>query len=627
MVSTLHAVVIPNSLFSHNAVLQRDMPVPIWGTATSGDTVTVQFDGQAASTVAENGKWMVKLAAHPAGGPFNLTIADNDNSITLTNILVGDVWVASGQSNMEDPLAPTYWASPVKDWKNEVAAADYPQIRQYKVAKVASLDSVGDVNGTWKVCSPSTAGEYTAAGYFFARDLQRSTKVPVGILFSAWGGTVAEAWTSPDSLKSIPDFSDALEAVSHFRAGQFPHILEEWYRANDPGSSAQPPWMAPAFDSSNWKPMKLPTYWQHSSLPNFNGIVWFRKEIILPESWTGKSALLNLGAIDDQDTTWVNGVRVGAMFGFADRRIYSVPATVLKPGSNLIAIRVLDTGGLGGVCGAAEDMNLEIPGVSQIAPIPLAGEWQFRETVAFSKLPPQPANPEANANTVTILYNSMIKPLLPYAIKGVIWYQGESNDDSDARARQYRKLFPLLISDWRFHWGIGDFPFLFVQIAPYKAMTPEIREAQFLTLKATTNTAMVVITDGGDPNDIHPANKQIVGARLAQAARALVYGEKIEGSGPLFESMKIKGKKAVLQFGHVGGGLVAQGGELQGFVICDQNKIFVPAKAVIKGRTVVVSSDQVSHPVAVRYGWTNVPEVNLYNKDGFPASPFRTDVD
>jgi sialate O-acetylesterase len=315
------------------------------------------------------------------------------------------------------------------------------------------------------------------------------------------------------------------------------------------------------------------------------------------------------------------------MFSFADVRTYVVRGGVFKPGRNVITVRVLDTGGQGGIYGKAENMKLELPGNSDMAPVDLAGEWQYHETAPLAKLTPMPPNPSSNPNVVTALYNAMIVPLQPFPIKGVIWYQGESNDDSDKRARQYRTLFPVLINDWRQHWGIGSFPFLFVQIAPYKDMSPEIREAQLLPLEKVPGTAMAVLTDAGNAENIHPADKQTVGVRLALAARALAYHEKIEYSGPLFKSMKIRGHKAILRFTHLGGGLVAKGGILKGFTVAGADKQFVPAQTKIKGDKIVVASDLVANPVVVRYGWSNVPDVNFYNQAGLPASPFRMDVD
>ncbi len=623
------AAVAPNSLFSDNAVLQRDVALPVWGTAADGEQVTVEFDGRTASTVAKNGQWQVRLKAHGAGGPYTLRIAGADNSVTLTNVLVGDVWLASGQSNMQYLLGANWWATHMTNGEAEKAAASHAQIRQFRVPTVPSFNPIADVKGNWSLFSQPTAPDYSAVAYYFARDLQPAVKVPIGILFSAWGGTIAEAWTSAEALKKMSDFTNALEAIHDTSPEQFAKKLAAFYAQNDPGSAAQPAWSAAALDDRQWATMTLPTYWQRAGLPDFNGIVWFRKEITVPAAAAGQAAILHLDSVDDQDTAWVNGVPVGASHSHMVTRHYPVPAGVLQAGKNVIAVRVLDTGGLGGLCGKADKMNLEILSAAPIPPISLAGEWRYRATTALAKLPPVPANPAGNPNVVTVLYHGMIEPLQPFPFKGVIWYQGESNDDGDGvtRPRQYRTLFPLLIADWRRHWGLGDFPFLFVQIAPYKLMTPEIREAQLLTLKKAPNTAMAVITDAGDANNIHPTDKQTVGARLAVAARALAYGEKIESSGPLYQGVKFKDGQGILRFTHLGGGLVAKGGDLTGFTLCGADKKFVPAHAVIRGQTVVVSSDQVAQPVAVRYGWSNVPDVNLYNQAGLPASPFRTDVD
>lgn len=620
------ANVQPNSLFSDNAVLQRNQRVPVWGTAASGERVSVKFAGQKISTVAKDSSWRIWLKPVQAGGPFTMTITGDNDSLTLTNILVGDVWLASGQSNMQFPIGPSWWSTPMSNWEKQVATVDDPQIRQFFVPMAASYHVVPDVKGNWAVCSSNTAASFSAVGYYFAHELQKDVKVPIGILFSAWGGTVAEAWTSEDSLKKMPAFAGALSAIQGVDKIPYTKVLAEWYYTNDPGSSAMPAWSDLSFDAQSWPTMKLPSYFQNAGLPNFNGIVWFRKEINLPDSWAGKSATLQLGPIDDQDTTWVNGVQVGGMFSFADMRNYPVPASALRPGRNVITVRVLDVGGLGGLYGEAENMKLVMADDASKVSIDLSGDWQYHATTALTNLPPVPRNPAGNPNVVTVLYRGMIEPLEPFPFKGVIWYQGESNDDTQKRALQYRDLFPWMIKDWRRHWDLGKFPFLFVQIAPYKDMTPEIRESQLLTLEQVPNTAMAVITDAGEADNIHPRNKQIVGARLALAARALAYGERIEYSGPLYKSIKIKGNKAVLRFTHAGSGLTTQGGPLKGFTIAGPDKQFVPAEAEIDGNTVVVTSDKINKPTAVRYGWNNVPDVNLYNKEGLPASPFRTDV-
>jgi sialate O-acetylesterase len=371
--------------------------------------------------------------------------------------------------------------------------------------------------------------------------------------------------------------------------------------------------------------MELPVFWEKAGLPDFDGIVWFRRTFDLPASWAGGDLELHLGAIDDDDTTWVNGVQVGATIGYDIPRVYRVPAALLKAGANVIAVRVLDTGGNGGIWGGGRDtMRLASSKVADLAPIPLTGPWQWKVSVSFADVPRPPLDYRASPAGPGVLYNGMIAPLLPYSIRGVVWYQGEANV---GREKQYRTLFPTMIADWRRVWGEGDFPFLFVQIAPFRDMTPEIREAQLLAWQRTPNTAMAVTIDCGDAADIHPAHKQPMGARLALAARALAYGEKLEYSGPVLQSMRSMGGRAVLSFTHLGGGLVAKGGPLIGFMIAGPDKVFHPARAVIEGDTVVVSAEQVPQPFAVRYGWANVPEGNLFNAAELPASPFRTDVE
>jgi sialate O-acetylesterase len=624
IVSAAHAEVTPNSLFADNAVLQRAKEIPVWGTARDGETVTVEFAGQSDSTVAKDGKWVVRLKPMQANAtPQTLTIR-GDNIVTLKNIVVGDVWVASGQSNMERQLGLRAGQQPIENWKAEVAAADHPLIREYYVPEHLAYTPAADAGGQWRVCSPQTVAEFSAVGYLFARDLHDAEKVPIGVLFTAWGGTPAEAWTSAEALKTMPDFKTDMDllqqAASDPESAQAKYYkqLARWYADND---SAATDWSSKTFAAEGWKTMQLPTAWESAGLPDHDGVVWFRRVVQLPADWKGKAAVLHLGPIDDQDTTWVNGVQVGATQGWDIPRNYEIPAGVLQAGRNVIAVRALDTGAPGGFIGNAADMKLETADGLQL---PLAGDWSFRETISLAKASPMPRSLSNNPNVPTVLYNAMLAPLQQFPIKGAIWYQGEANND---RARQYQTLFPLMISDWRRAWGCGDFPFLFVQIAPHRDMKPEIREAQLLTLKKSPNTAMVVTADVGDAVDIHPTRKGPVGARLALAARALAYGEKVEYSGPLFDKVEFKPAAAVVSFTHVGGGLVSQGGELRGFTIAGADKKFVPAQAEIEGNTVVVWSKQVSTPTAVRYGWANVPDVNLFNKEGLPASPFRTDAE
>jgi sialate O-acetylesterase len=621
------AEVKPNSLFSDNAVLQQGISLPVWGTAREGEPITVDFAGQRVSTVARGGKWLVRLRPLAVNDLPTDLIIHGDNVVTVKNIVVGEVWVASGQSNMERQLGPRGGQPEIDHWKEEVASANYPLIREYYVPEVLSPGPKTDVNSQWTVCSPQTVKDFTAVGYFFARDLFKAKKVPVGILFTAWGGTVAEAWTSAASLKSMPEFRPAIQAVEAAAApapgatGDLPTQFAAWYAKNDPGSKAGQEWSASLLSTADWQTTAVP--WTYPD--SFDGVMWLRKEINLPPAWAGKAATLDLGPIDDMDTTWVNGVLVGRGDSWQLPRHYPVPAGLLKAGRNVIAIRALDTGGVGGLMGSPDAYQLVAADPGAPAPLPLAGPWLTKlgfELKNASPLPGSSSSSSINPNTATVLFNSMIAPLLPFPIRGVIWYQGESNQD---RAQQYRTLFPLMIADWRKDWGIGNFPFLFVQIAPFNGMRPEIREAQFLTLQKSPNTAMAVTTDIGDANNIHPAHKEPVGARLALAARALAYGERIEYSGPLYQSMRTQGSRVTLTFTHIGDGLVAKDGALKGFTVAGPDGKFVPAQAEIQGSAVVVSSPQVPNPTAVRYGWDFVPDVNLFNSEGLPASPFRTD--
>ncbi|HEX3905768.1 MAG TPA: sialate O-acetylesterase [Polyangia bacterium] len=644
-ISAAHAAVTPNPLFADHAVLQQATKVPVWGTAAPGEAVTVEIAGQSASTTAgADGKWLVRLAPLRAGGPFTLAISGT-NKVVLTDILVGEVWVAGGQSNMERQLGLRVGQQPIVDWEKEVAAADHPQIRHFGVAQEKSLTPLTTVKGQWSVCTPEAVKDFTAIGYFFGRDLQAARHVPVGLIHASWGGTPAEAWTSEAGLRSLPDFADTSGQLKMLLADpvaarrQYEARLETWFIANDSGSAEGRSWRDPALDAGDWKTMTLPTLWEDAGEPDLNGVVWFRKTLELPAGAATATAELDLGMVDDIDTTWVNGVKLGSTFGYNVVRKYPVPVGALKPGRNVIVVRVLDTGGGGGIWGdqklqlvfkdkAPEGLRTASLGPAPAAapvlqPVALSGPWRYRIGMKLEDAPPPPTGVTGDVMTPTVLYNGMIAPLLPYAIRGVIWYQGEANV---RREQQYRSLFPATIADWRQAWG-QDLPFLFVQIAPFREMTPELREAQLLTWQHTPKTAMVVTTDCGDANDIHPPHKQPVGARLALAARALAYGERIEYSGPVFDAVKVQGGKATLRFTHLGGGLVAKGGgALKGFTVAGADKVFHPAHAEIRGKTLVVTSDAVPQPAAVRYGWANVPDGNLFNKAGLPASPFTTDA-
>lgn len=625
-INIARADVVPASLFCEHAVLQQGMPIPVWGTADENEKVTVALAGQTVSTVAHGGKWSVQVGALPAGGPHVLTITGK-NRIDIADILIGEVWVCGGQSNMERQLGLRDGQQPIKNWQEEVAAADFPQIRHFGVAQHLALDPQDRVDGHWLVCTPLTVPEFTAVGYFFGRALHLARGTPIGLIHSSWGGTPAEAWTSTEGIARLPELADVaatLERVRRDPAGaraEFESSLARWYEVNDAGSDPRKPWSAESLDTTAWPVMRLPVFWEKSGLPDFDGVVWFRREIDVPAAWSGREEELHLGAIDDIDSTWVNGHFVGGTDLWTTPRIYRLPAGTLKSGRNVIAVRVLDTGGGGGLWGGGDAMRLAC-GIDQAHPIPLDGEWHYKASVLAPNAPPPPTDPSVSSGTPTVLYNGMIAPLLPYAIRGVIWYQAEANS---GQPRLYRRLFPNLVADWRRAWGQGNFPFLYVQVAPFKGTPPEIREAQRLSLAKIPNSAMTVTLDVGDADDIHPSDKKPVGERLALAARALAYGEKIEYSGPLFESLHITGQRAVLKFSHIGGGLVAKEGGLKGFTIAGRDEVFHPARATIVGDAVEVTADEVPAPTAVRYGWANAAEGNLFNHAGLPASPFATD--
>jgi sialate O-acetylesterase len=620
-------------LFTDNMVLQRNVSAPVWGWAEPGTRIKVEVAGKSASAIADaSGKWLAKLPALPVGGPYTLHLT-GPTTIDLKNILVGDVWICSGQSNMEMGIGA------VHNGAQEIASADYPQIRLLTVQKKVSLSPQDTFSGHWDVCTPQTVSAggwagFSAVGYFFGRELQAHLKVPIGLIHTSWGGTPAEAWTSAEALRKLPDFTARVAQVEEARAlaakGQldYEHQLDQWWSDNDPGTKQG--WDRPEADVSAWKTMTLPTAWEKAGLPDFDGTVWFRREVTVPDSSVGKEAILHLGPIDDMDTTYVNGVRVGGLNTYDVDRSYKLSVGTLKSGKNIITVRVLDTGGAGGIYGKPEQMSLECGDGSQI---PLNGDWQYSVSAELKQLRPPPINHAANdPNVSTVLYNGMVAPLIPFAIRGAIWYQGETNA---GRAFQYRSLLPAMIRDWRDRFGVGEFPFLIVQLANWQARQTvpgddawaELREAQALTAKTVGHSAIAVITDLGDAGDIHPKDKQDVGKRLALQALVVAYGEKhLVSSGPVYKEMKKTGNILHLTFDSNGGGLVTKdGANLEGFAIAGADRKWVWGEARIVGNEVQVSSPSVPDPVAVRYAWHINPLGNLYNKEGLPAGPFRTD--
>jgi sialate O-acetylesterase len=653
-----HADVKLPGLISDGMVLQQKARVRIFGTAAPGEAVTVSFRDQTLHAIAgPSGDWQVQLSPLTGGGPPATLTVQGKNQLTIHDVLVGEVWVCSGQSNMEFTLGGAQTGSA------DISKSTDPELRFFTVGRDISAVPQSDVaGGAWKSANPSNSGGFSAVGYYFARELRATRHVPVGMISSSWGGTVIEAWTRKETLLASGTPASAFKAVDEHSPGyvtalaHYQSELAKWQAAGSPQYYEDPgrapltaDWAEARTDDSGWRSINAPGAWELSGIPeleNLDGGVWFRRTITLSPTATGKSGLLSLGAIDDHDTTFVNGVQVGATgaettTAWTTPRQYAIPVGVLKPGPNLIAIRVWDTGGNGGLSGPAEKMSLRVgPTGGSGETISLAGSWRYRIEAAHPSNPGAPPNAQ-NPNAPSVLYNGMIAPLTPYTIKGALWYQGESNAYN---AVAYRSQMPALISNWRKDFGIRDLPFLMVQLAPFMAINPQpedtdwakLREAQLMATYALPGVGMAVITDVGDPANIHPTRKAPVGARLALLARHMAYGEKIVDRGPVYKEVKIAGDVATLTFDSAGGGLIARetdsagrpvsAGALVGFSVAGADGKFVWADARITGRdTVTVHSPAVPHPVAVRFGWANYPVVNLYNAEGLPASPFRTD--
>jgi len=633
-------------LVGDNMVLQRDQPLKIWGWAAAGEKVTVTFRGQSLSAVTnDKGEWSVTLASQQAGGPFDMKITAS-NQIALKNILVGDVWLASGQSNMEFPVSMQHGFGGVINEAAEVAAAHYPQIRLFTVKHNISLSPLADVDSTgWWETTPDTVKQFSAVAYFFARDLYQRYHVPIGLIHSSWGGTPAECWTSKGTILKFDDFSDVMKRVAAVTPRQWSdydnYIAQKnaWYgqhKADDRGTvNGKPVWAGADVDDSDssWQTTVMPKPWPTRILKDFDGTVWYRKHIQLNNAQLKQDGNLHLSHWVVKDTTYVNGHEVGASSREEISREYHVPAEYLHVGDNVITMRVIGHSDSGnGFVGSYVDPADVFMTVGE-QKIPLAGEWKVRPGPDLADLPDLPAVAEFRTNfplTPTVLFNAMIAPLEAFKIKGAIWYQGEANASKPA---QYRKLFPAMIKDWRSAWG-NDFPFLFVQLAgfgreeaqPAEYQWAELREAQDKAL-SLPNTGMATAIDVGDASDIHPRNKQEVSRRLALVARHLVYQDKVQASGPRYKSMAMDGNNVRVQFAEVGSGLQAQNGnELRGFSIAGADGKYVWAKAKIVGNEVIVNNDTVTAPKAVRYDWGNTPQGNLYNKDGLPALPFRTDA-
>jgi sialate O-acetylesterase len=615
-------------MFGDNMVLQRGKTDRIWGWTEPGKTVHVEIAGRAATAVAgPDGRWEAQIQPPPAGGPYSVSIT-GPQSVVLHEVLVGDVWLCGGQSNMALGLGVT------RDGAKEVAAANHPEIRLYRVEQHPSYSRTANPEGQWQICSPETAGKngfggFSAVAYFFARRLQEDLHVPIGVIQDCVGGTPAETWMSPETLAGMADFSAAIKEMDRLRGlggPEYGNYIMHWYDEYDAGSKGDA-WAATGFDDSAWKTVHLPGGFAELGVSDTPSVCWFRKEIVLPDPLPPGKAVLYLGVIEKMDTAYINGKWVGASSWVENPRVYWIADGLLKPGKNLLTVRVFKLKPDGGFLVKPEDLRLELGDKTKV---PLAGEWKGAVSVDARPPHPLPLGFENYPTMPTVLFQGMIEPVAPLAIEGAIWYQGEANAD---RAHQYRTLLPAMIGDWRRVFGQGDFPFYIVSLpafmhrrdAPGDDAWAELREAQAMTARSVTNSGLAVTIDTGDPDNIHPKDKRIVGERLALCALAGAYGEKVAFAGPTFTSAEAVAGAMRIHFRNADGGLVAKGGKLEEFSVAGADRKWSWADARIDGNAIVVSSSMVPEPRAVRYAWQSNPAATLYNGAGLPAVPFRSD--
>lgn len=616
-------------MFGDNMVLQRGKPDPVWGWAKPKEVITVEMAGYIAKAVAgADGRWQAEIKPPAPGGPYTLKIIGPDQTVEFHEVLVGDVWLCGGQSNMELGIEH------VNNAAGEIKDANHPEIRLYIVRDHVSYSPAKIPNGTWKICSPETIreggwGGFSAVAYFFGRRLQERIHVPVGLIEDCVGGSPVESWMSPATLRKVGGYDRQLDEMDRLRAKGGPEygsFLMHWLDEYDMGLKGQT-WAAPDLNDSDWQTVHIPGAFPEMGLADVPCVCWFRKEITLPDPLPAGRATIYLGSIEKMDTTYINGHWVGASSWVENPRVYDVPAEVLKPGTNVIAIRIFKWKSKDGFLSNPDILRL----MAGDTVVSLAGEWKGK--LSFNAKPPHPMplDFENYPTMPAVLYLGMIDPVAPLAIKGAIWYQGEANF---TQADRYQKLLTAMIGNWRDLFDQGDFPFYIVSLPAFMQHRSEpdgtdgwtaLREAQTLTAESVPNCGLAVTVDTGDANNIHPKNKVPVGDRLAYCALAKTYGEKIPYQGPTFSSMKHLPGALKLNFAHTDGGLVVKGGELGEFSIAGRDRKWYWANARIEGDSVIVSSPEVPDPVAARYAWQANPLATLYNKAGLPAVPFRTD--
>jgi len=614
-------------MFGDNMVLQRGKANRVWGWAKPGQTIRVEIAGQTAVAVTgPDGRWQAEVKVPAPGGPYTVTITGPEQSVVLHEVLVGDVWLCGGQSNMELGLSRT------RNGDDEIKSANHPEIRLFKVQQHVSYSPTAVVQGSWKICSPQTVAEgtgFSAVAYFFGRELQDKLHVPIGLIQDCWGGTPAESWMSPESLHQLKDFDVPLAEIGrlHAKGGpEYGSFLMHWLDEYDVGLQSNT-WAAVDLDDAGWKPVQIPGGFAELGVADVPSICWFRKEFILPDPLPAGSATLCLGSIEKMDTAYLNGQWVGASSWVENPRKYAITNGVLKPGRNVLAVRDFKLKPQGGFLAKPDELRLVL---GDKTGIPLAGEWKGKVSVDARPPHPLPLMFENYPTMPAILYEGMIEPLAPFAIRGAIWYQGEANFE---RAHQYQTLLPAMIGDWRKLFDQGDFPFYIVSLPafmphrdqPGDDAWAELREAQVVTARKVKNSGLAVTVDTGDPDNIHPKDKKVIGERLALCALANEFGEKIPCAGPTFVSMMHLPGALKLRFCHTDGELMMKGDKLEEFSVAGQDRQWHWADARVEGDTVVVSSPAVPDPQAVRYAWQANPAATLFNGVGLPAVPFRTD--
>ncbi len=630
------------AILGDGMVLQAGEPARLWGWAEVDERVALRgdwMDDDVHAVADHDGRWSCRLPTPAPGGPHTITIRGAyapDAPIVLDDVLFGEVWICSGQSNMEWQLAF------IDDAAAEIAAADLPDVRLFDVAKAVAMEPADDCEGVWRRCDPGTAGSFSAVAAIYGRQLHEALDVPIGLISTCWGGTSIEAWTSAETLRDFDEFAAPLARMQRAADGDDhePSLAQRqsawWDRLErtDPGMTGH--WMGAQLDVSAWEVAALPGTWAALGLGDFDGCVWYRRRIELPDDWAGREVVLELGPIDDMDMTFWDGQPIGGMREdgrWTTPRRYSIPPELATAGHHIVAVCAVDTGGTGSVGLPAGPMQLSWwdddsrdDDGSAPATLPLEGLWSYRRGASADDLGPWPRESWFHQHMPSALFNGMIAPLLPLRAAGFIWYQGEANRP---RAARYRALFPALIRDWRNHWNQGALPFYYVQIAPYgyrsdSGEAAELREAQTLAL-AEPNTGMAVTMDIGNPRDIHPTDKRPVGERLARWALARTYGrDDLACSGPMYAGLDVVGTEARLSFEH-GGGLALSNSAPAAFTVAGPDRVFHPASSRIDGETVVVWSERVAEPVSVRYGWGAADQGTLINGAGLPAPSFRTD--